>query len=164
MLRCDGQRWRSVAYQMHLSEVFVPYMDPDKGWYFRTYMDSGEYGFGNSLSPLTKGVDCPASATFLKMMVSDDHGDPLELPNAVCVFERSIGSDPHKVDTDLDGLTDGAEHALGTNVNVFDSDLDGVSDGMEVKLGTNPLVGYDDPSAPPIDPHPLELAPTAPLH
>jgi primary-amine oxidase len=87
----DGQHWRSVAYRMHLTKVFVPYMDPDKGWYFRTYMDSGEYGFGNFLSPLKQGTDCPASATFLNMMVSDDQGDPLELPKAVCVFERSIG-------------------------------------------------------------------------
>src|SRR5262249_49107214 len=72
----DGQRWRPVAYQMHLSEVFVPYMDPDKGWYFRTYMDSGEYGFGNFLSPLKQAIDCPASAKFLAMTLSDDHGDP----------------------------------------------------------------------------------------
>jgi len=87
----DGQRWRSVAYQMHLSEVFVPYMDPDKGWYFRTYMDSGEYGFGNFLSPLKKGTDCPAYAAYLSMTLSDDRGDPVALPDAVCVFERSIG-------------------------------------------------------------------------
>ena len=87
----DGERWRSVAYQMHLSEVFVPYMDPDKGWYFRTYMDSGEYGFGNFLSPLKKAQDCPADAKFLSMTLSDDRGDPMELPDSVCVFERSIG-------------------------------------------------------------------------
>ena len=87
----DGARWRSVAYQMNLSEVFVPYMDPDKGWYFRTYMDSGEYGFGNFLSPLKHGTDCPAYAAYLPMTLSDDLGDPLELPDSVCVFERSIG-------------------------------------------------------------------------
>lgn len=87
----DGERWRSVAYQMNLSEVFVPYMDPDKGWYFRTYMDSGEYGFGNFLSALKRGTDCPAYAKYLSMTLSDDRGNPMELPDSVCVFERSIG-------------------------------------------------------------------------
>jgi len=87
----DGARWRSVAYQMHLSEVFVPYMDPDKGWYFRTYMDSGEYGFGNTLSPLRKGIDCPSYARFLPVTMPQDDGEPIEIPDAICVFERAIG-------------------------------------------------------------------------
>ena len=87
----DGGRWRSVLYQAHLSEVFVPYMDPDQGWYWRTYMDSGEYGFGIFLSPLRKGVDCPAYATFLPAVVPQDDGRPAEIPDAVCIFERNIG-------------------------------------------------------------------------
>ena len=87
----DGERWRAVLYQAHLSEVFVPYMDPAAGWYFRTYMDSGEYGFGLFLTPLTAGVDCPGHATFLPALVNDDQGRPLEIPNAICVFERYIG-------------------------------------------------------------------------
>ena len=87
----DGGRWRPVLYQAHLSEVFVPYMDPAEGWYFRTYMDSGEYGFGLFLSPLRAGVDCPDHSTFLPALVNDDRGQPLELPNAICVFERYIG-------------------------------------------------------------------------
>jgi primary-amine oxidase len=86
-----GNSWRSVLYQAHLSEVFVPYMDPDRGWYWRTYMDSGEYGFGIFLSPLRKGVDCPAHATFLPAVVPQDNGQPAEIPDAVCIFERSIG-------------------------------------------------------------------------
>lgn len=87
----DGNEWRSVLYQAHLSEVFVPYMDPSKGWYWRTYMDSGEYGFGLFLTPLTAGVDCPAYATFLPAMINDDAGQPLEIPDAICVFERNVG-------------------------------------------------------------------------
>lgn len=87
----DGKDWRSVLYQAHLSEVFVPYQDPSQGWYWRTYMDSGEYGFGLFLSPLTAGVDCPAYASFLPAIIHDDNGNPLEIPNAICVFERSVG-------------------------------------------------------------------------
>ena len=87
----DGRRWRPVLYQAHLSEVFVPYMDPSPGWYFRTYMDSGEYGFGLFLSPLTAGVDCPRHATFLPALVNDDSGGPIEIPNAICLFERYVG-------------------------------------------------------------------------
>lgn len=87
----DRGEWRSVLYQAHLSEVFVPYMDPDQGWYWRTYMDSGEYGFGLFLTPLRAKVDCPAYATFLPAMVHTDTGEPVEIPDAICVFERSTG-------------------------------------------------------------------------
>lgn len=87
----SNDTWRSLLYQAHLSEVFVPYMDPSDGWYWRTYMDSGEYGFGIFLSPLRAGVDCPAYATFLPAVVHQDDGSPLEIPNAICVFERNIG-------------------------------------------------------------------------
>ena len=87
----DAGTWRSVIYQAHLSEVFVPYMDPTTGWYWRTYMDSGEYGFGLFLTPLTRGIDCPAHATYLPVTISDDAGQPLEIPDAVCIFERDPG-------------------------------------------------------------------------
>lgn len=66
-------------------------MDPDQGWYWRTYMDSGEYGFGIFLSPLRAGVDCPSYAKFLPATVHDDLGNPVEIPDALCIFERNIG-------------------------------------------------------------------------
>lgn len=86
-----AERRRSVLYQAHLSEVFVPYMDPDGAFFWRTYMDSGEYGFGLFLSPLRPGTDCPSRARFLSGQVHTDAGDPLELPNAICIFERQTG-------------------------------------------------------------------------
>ncbi|KTQ84177.1 tyramine oxidase [Aureimonas ureilytica] len=87
----DGEDWRGVIYQTHLSEVFVPYMDPSQGWYWRTYMDSGEYGFGQFLTPLRRNVDCPSYATFLPAMIADDFGKPMQIPDAICIFERNIG-------------------------------------------------------------------------
>ena len=87
----DQGTWREVLYEAVLSEVFVPYMDPDVGWYWRTYMDSGEYGFGIFMSPLTPGVDCPKTATFLDSTLNDDAGMPFTIPGTICVFERSIG-------------------------------------------------------------------------
>jgi primary-amine oxidase len=89
----DGQTARSVLYEGYLSEMFVPYMDPDYGWQTRTYFDTGEYGAGVLATPLKSGTDCPATAVFLPAVFGTDAGEPLTTPNALCVFERS-GGDP----------------------------------------------------------------------
>jgi primary-amine oxidase len=87
----DQAALRSVLYQGYLSEMFVPYMDADYGWYSRTYFDTGEYGAGTMATPLKAGVDCPATAAFLPATFGDDKGEPITTPNALCVFERSSG-------------------------------------------------------------------------
>src|SRR5690606_23948179 len=53
---------RDVLYQLAVSEMYVPYMDPASTWSWKAYMDVGEYGFGLLSSSLRVGVDCPASA------------------------------------------------------------------------------------------------------
>jgi len=87
----DGKAWRSVLYEMYLSEVFVPYSDPNEGWYWRTYMDSGEYGFGDAMTTLTPGIDCPEHATFISTPSPNTDGTVEERDATVCIFERSIG-------------------------------------------------------------------------
>jgi primary-amine oxidase len=87
----DGDTLRSVLYQGYLSEMFVPYMDADYGWYSRTYFDTGEYGAGTMATPLKAGVDCPATAAFLSTTFGDDKGEPITTPNALCIFERGNG-------------------------------------------------------------------------
>lgn len=87
----DDGRKRSVLYQGTLSEIFVPYMDATETWYYRTYMDSGEYGFGFLATPLVAGIDCPTTATFISPVLPDDEGNPITAQNAICVFERSSG-------------------------------------------------------------------------
>jgi primary-amine oxidase len=89
--RENGGEPRSVLYEGYLSEMFVPYMDADYGWYSRTYFDTGEYGPGLLASSLKPGVDCPATAAFLPAVLNDDKGVPFETPRALCVFERSLG-------------------------------------------------------------------------
>jgi primary-amine oxidase len=86
----DGERYRSILYQGNLSEMFVPYMDPDVGWYSRTYFDAGEYGAGLMASQLKAGVDCPVASAFLPATFNNDRG-PYTTPNALCIFERDRG-------------------------------------------------------------------------
>ena len=88
----DQGRQRLVLYRGSLSELFVPYMDPDSGWSFRTYMDVGEYGFGLLSSPLAPGIDCPRDASFIDATLPDDNGEPVLMKSRICLFERDTGS------------------------------------------------------------------------
>ncbi|MEQ8859018.1 MAG: hypothetical protein RIC56_10240 [Pseudomonadales bacterium] len=83
----DGKRRRSVIYEVAMSEMFVPYQDPTPGWYFRTYFDMGEYGFGNSGTELS-GADCPSYAEVLDVTLHDAAGEPVTAARRVCLFER----------------------------------------------------------------------------
>ena len=87
----DGDDVRSILYQGSLAELFVPYMDPDVGWYFRTYMDAGEFLVGHSVAPLEAGVDCPSNAHYFNAVLADGVGTPQRKPRAACVFERYAG-------------------------------------------------------------------------
>lgn len=87
----DGGRARSVLYEGHLSEVFVPYQDPTTGWYYRTYMDAGEYGFGTMSSPLVPGADCPDTAIYLSPVMANTAGGADVLDKRICIFEVSPG-------------------------------------------------------------------------
>jgi primary-amine oxidase len=87
----DGERLRSVLYEGSLSEIFVPYSDPTSGWYFRTYLDAGEYGVGKLAVPLVEGADCPPNAAYLSDVLADDHGKPQVRERVACIFEREAG-------------------------------------------------------------------------
>jgi len=86
----DGERRRAIIYEVAMSEMFVPYQDPTPGWYFRTYFDMGEYGFGNSGTALL-GADCPSYAEFQDVVLHDASGAPVVAPRRLCLFERDPG-------------------------------------------------------------------------
>lgn len=82
---------RKVLYEGTLGGMIVPYGDPDVGWYFKAYLDSGEYGMGTLTSPIEPGKDAPMNAVFLDATIADSSGAPMTIPNAIAVFERYAG-------------------------------------------------------------------------
>jgi primary-amine oxidase len=80
---------RSILYQGYLSEIFVPYQDPTKGWYYRNYLDEGDFGVGTMSSVLVPGSDCPSTAKFLSSVMSNASGGADNLENRVCIFEHA---------------------------------------------------------------------------
>ena len=87
----DGERRRPVLYEGHLSEIFVPYMDPAFDWYRRNFLDAGEFNSGGLTKPLLRGLDCPEAAVYFDGLISDDEGRPRAVPNVICLFEREAG-------------------------------------------------------------------------
>jgi primary-amine oxidase len=91
----DQGKLRSVLYEGSLSEMYVPYQDPDENWNSHVFLDSGEYfantGSGGIIKPLEPGVDCPTYATFMSGTFFQDNGTPYIRPKLACLFERVTG-------------------------------------------------------------------------
>ncbi|KAF8052292.1 hypothetical protein N665_1575s0003 [Sinapis alba] len=75
----DMNKYKQVLYKGHLSEMYVPYMDPSEDWYFISYLDCGEFGRGQSAVSFEPYTDCPADGT------------PTNISNAMCIFEKFAG-------------------------------------------------------------------------
>lgn len=84
----EKHKSRRVLYKGYISELFVPYQDPTEEFYFKTFFDSGEFGFGLSTVSLIPNRDCPPHAQFIDTYVHSDDGTPSLLKNAICVFEQ----------------------------------------------------------------------------
>lgn len=87
----DQQKKRQVLYRGHISELFVPYQDPTVEWYYRTFMDAGEFGMGSSAVALKPFHDCPPNAVFFDAFHGGQDGKPVKLENAYCMFEKYAG-------------------------------------------------------------------------
>jgi primary-amine oxidase len=87
----DGGRERSILYRASLSEMVVPYGDPEGNWNWRSAFDVGEYGIGRLASPIVRGADAPENARLFDFPVATDVGAVQTLRNAVALFERDGG-------------------------------------------------------------------------
>ncbi len=87
----DGDKLRSVLYEGSLSEMYVPYMDPEEWWNSRAFLDAGEFLLGGLIKPV--GPDaCPAHAQYFTGVVPSDKGTPVLKPQLACLFEHATDS------------------------------------------------------------------------
>ena len=87
----DDGRVRPILYRASLSEMAVPYGDPDRNWRWRSAFDVGEYGMGRLASSIEPNTDAPSNATLLDATFAGDDGKPYVLPRAVGIYERDGG-------------------------------------------------------------------------
>ncbi|WP_180319936.1 copper amine oxidase [Peribacillus butanolivorans] len=87
----DQGKKRKIMYEGSLGGMIVPYGDPDVGWYFKSYLDAGEYGMGTLTAPLELGADVPENAVLLDATIADNSGNPYVIKNAIAVFEQYAG-------------------------------------------------------------------------
>ena len=82
---------RPIIYRASLAEMYVPYGDPAPTHRFKNVFDKGEYGVGWLANPLTLGCDCVGEITYFDGVVNDQDGEPMTIPNAICMHEEDYG-------------------------------------------------------------------------
>ena len=87
----DGGRLRPIMHRASLAEMVVPYGDPTGGNYRRNAFDTGEYGVGQFLDPLTLGCDCLGHIHYFDVWSHDWYGRPRRIANAICIHEEDFG-------------------------------------------------------------------------
>lgn len=87
-VRYDG---RNVFYRLSLSDMNIPYADPRHPFHKKSAFDLGDAGAGIMANDLKLGCDCLGSIHYLSAVLSDDKGNPLDMPNVVCIHEQDAG-------------------------------------------------------------------------
>ncbi len=81
---------RPLIYRASVAEMVVPYGDPVFR-YWQTYFDSGEFLVGVYANSLELGCDCLGEIAYLDAVVTDEHGQPRVIRNAICIHEEDFG-------------------------------------------------------------------------
>lgn len=84
----DKGRDRPVINRTSLVEMVVPYGDPSPVQHKKNAFDAGEYNIGVMANSLELGCDCLGEIQYFDGVVSDSHGNPVTIKNAVCMHEE----------------------------------------------------------------------------
>jgi primary-amine oxidase len=87
----DQGRERPILYRASLVDMVVPYGDPRPAYFRRNAFDVGEYGIGMLANSLELGCDCLGEIHYFDVAGHDSHGEPVAMPNAICMHEEDYG-------------------------------------------------------------------------
>ncbi|MEH2436265.1 MAG: primary-amine oxidase [Nostoc sp.] len=87
----DGENIRPVLYRASLSEMVVPYGDPNPTWSFRNAFDVGEYNFGLLANTMQLGKEIPENGLLLDAVFANEQGEPYKIPGVIGIYERDNG-------------------------------------------------------------------------
>jgi primary-amine oxidase len=87
----DGEQYRSILYRASLTEMVVPYGDPNPTQRRKNAFDVGEYGMGMCANSLEVGCDCVGVIRYFDAHLTDSRGGPLTVKNAICLHEEDYG-------------------------------------------------------------------------
>ncbi|RDL33912.1 Amine oxidase [Venustampulla echinocandica] len=82
---------RPLFYRLSLSDMNIPYADPRHPFHKKAAFDLGDAGAGIMANNLELGCDCLGSIHYLSAILNDDKGEPLNMPNVVCIHEQDNG-------------------------------------------------------------------------
>ncbi|RDW68121.1 hypothetical protein BP6252_09517 [Coleophoma cylindrospora] len=82
---------RPLFYRLSLSDMNIPYADPRHPYHKKAAFDLGDAGAGIMANNLQLGCDCLGSIHYLSAVLNDDKGEPLDMPNVVCIHEQDNG-------------------------------------------------------------------------
>ncbi|KAL1586008.1 hypothetical protein WHR41_04737 [Cladosporium halotolerans] len=82
---------RPLFYRLSLSDMNIPYADPRHPFHKKSAFDLGDAGAGIMANDLKLGCDCLGTIQYLSAVLNDDKGEPLDMPNVVCIHEQDGG-------------------------------------------------------------------------
>ncbi|KAF2670706.1 hypothetical protein BT63DRAFT_199495 [Microthyrium microscopicum] len=82
---------RSLFYRVSLSDANIPYADPRAPLHRKSAFDLGDVGAGIMSNNLKLGCDCLGSIYYMSGLLADDKGQPMPMPNVICIHEQDGG-------------------------------------------------------------------------
>lgn len=82
---------RPLFYRLSLSDMAIPYGDPRHPFHRKQAFDLGDAGAGIMANNLELGCDCLGSIYYISGVVTNGEGQPVNMPNVICVHEQDMG-------------------------------------------------------------------------